>query len=75
MATVPDEHHELKFIFDRATFESKLNFRIFELESGVWVSSPFSEIGETVRIRETADQRVLSCEGNVVNEQIRARHA
>lgn len=61
------------FDFDLATFDSVLQFRVFQLHTGVYVSSPPSQIGESVRI--TGDrERTLSCEGTIVDEKMRTRH-
>jgi hypothetical protein len=62
------------FDFDRAMFDSVLNFRIFGLNTGVFVSTPLGEVGKSVVVSGTT-QKVLRCEGTVVEEHLRMRHA
>lgn len=63
----------LSFHFSRDTFESKLNFRVFHLENGVYVSAPFSAVGQNVTVEE-GRKRKLRCEGEILDEKMRARH-
>jgi len=63
------------FNFDRPVFDETLQFRIFELERGVFVSSPLSEVGESVKIIGGGDSRRLTCQGRIVDEKLRIRHA
>lgn len=74
LQSVPSELHSMRFQFDRSEFEKRLNFRVFELEDGVYVSAPFGTIGNSVRVSGT-QKRKLKCEGYVTNEKVRARHA
>src|SRR5690606_25827077 len=60
------------FDFRRDVFDETLRFRIFRLENDVFVSSPLDQIGRSVRV---ADNRRLRCEGQIVEEKMRARHA
>jgi hypothetical protein len=62
------------FDFKREVFDSSLQFRIFQLESGVFVSAPLTEIGQSVQVSE-GERRTLSCEGEIVDERLRRRHA
>ncbi|HEX4961872.1 MAG TPA: hypothetical protein VF173_13595 [Thermoanaerobaculia bacterium] len=68
-----DETRHALFTFDRQTFDSVLQFRVFELESGVFVSSPLDQIGESVKVHTGATTE-LTCQGIVRNEFLRARH-
>jgi hypothetical protein len=61
------------FDFDRGVFDSALNFRIFGLNTGVFVSTPLGEVGKSVVVSGTT-QKVLRCEGTVVEEHLRMRH-
>jgi hypothetical protein len=61
------------FEFSTPTFDEALQFRVFQLRTGVFVSSPLKEIGESVQLSEGAERR-LSCEGVVVDERLRTRH-
>jgi len=72
--SVPTEMRNLSFKFQRDEFEKKLNFRVFRLEDDVYVSAPFATIGNSVKI-EDGQQRKLRCEGVIVQEKVRARHA
>jgi hypothetical protein len=62
------------FDSDRKTFDDTLNFRIFGLNTGVFVSSPLGEVGKSVTLSGTTE-KVLRCEGTVVEEHLRTRHA
>ena len=62
------------FDFQRELFDATLQFRIFQLKTGVFVSSPLTEVGESVQITEGQERR-LSCEGEIVDERLRTRHA
>ncbi len=63
LAAAPNrETLDSSFDFDRATFDDVLNFRIFGLNTGVFVSSPLGEVGKSVVLSGTT-QRALRCEG------------
>jgi hypothetical protein len=64
----------LLFEVQRDVLERTLQFRVFELATGVVVSSPFGEIGESVLISEGVE-RELHCSGVIVNDKMRTRHA
>ncbi len=61
------------FDFNRQLFEEIVHFRIFQLDTGVYVSSPPSEIGQSVRVSGD-DTPVLTCEGRVVSDKLRVRY-
>lgn len=61
------------FDFDKGVFDKTLNYRIFQLDSGVYVSSPFDEVGRSVRV--SAQERRLACEGTIVQEKVATRRA
>lgn len=63
------------FNFQRDVFDETLQFRVFELDRGVFVSSPLTEVGESVRISGAAGDRTLTCRGRIVDEKLRTRHA
>jgi hypothetical protein len=69
-----DDSASAVFEFETSAFDKSIHFRIFALDSGVYVSSPLGEIGESVRLTGT-DEKRLSCSGNVVEEKLRSRHA
>jgi hypothetical protein len=60
-----------QFRLDRELFDELVQFRIFQLDNGVWVSSPFNQIGDSVRI----EGRHLVAMGTIEVERVRSRHA
>ncbi|MBI3462302.1 MAG: hypothetical protein HY000_04470 [Planctomycetes bacterium] len=62
------------FDFERRVFDAALQFRVFQLNTGVFVSSPLAEIGESVKVTEGREKR-LSCAGAIVDDRLRTRHA
>jgi hypothetical protein len=62
------------FSFQTEIFDRALQFRVFQLNTGVFVSSPLKEIGGSVQITEGREKR-LSCRGSIVEESLRTRHA
>lgn len=64
------------FEFQTEVLDRVLRFRIFELDTGVFVSSPPTEIGQSVIvIIEDTPERHLTCEGLIVGEKVRTQHA
>jgi hypothetical protein len=75
IATAPNrETVDSSFDFDLTVFDGALNFRIFGLDTGVFVSTPLREVGKSVVLSGTA-KKVLHCKGTVVEEHLRTRHA
>ena len=73
LAAVPnDEGRNSMFDFQRNVFDDTLKFGVYALDTGVWVSSPLAEIGRSVTVD---DEMRLACEGTVVEEKVRSRHA
>jgi hypothetical protein len=70
----PKELHSSMFQFEKEEFERKVNFRIFRLTDDVIVSAPFGTIGKSVIIQGGAT-RTLKCEGAIIDEKLRAKHA
>lgn len=62
------------FDFQRTVFDSTVQFRIFQLDTGVYVSSPLGEVGKSVQISD-GKRRRLSCLGDIVDERLRTQHA
>jgi hypothetical protein len=74
VAAAPNQETlDSSFDFDRNTFDDALNFRIFGLNTGVFVSSPLGEVGRSVVLSGTTE-KTLRCEGRVVEEHLRKRH-
>jgi hypothetical protein len=61
-----------QFMLDKALLRDRINYRVFQLNSGVWVSAPFQEVGETVKLTTDGDKRILSCRGEVIAEKVRS---
>ncbi len=64
-----------QFMLDKDLLRNRINYRVFQLETGVWVSSPFSEVGETVKVSGTAEKRTLTCNGRIISEKVRSDKA
>ena len=62
------------FKFLRSELDDALQFRIFLLQTGVFVSSPLTQIGKSVNVTANG-QRRLSCEGIIAEDKMRTRHA
>jgi hypothetical protein len=69
---IPDMVRESSFELDPELFQTKLKFRVFETNDGVWVSCPPSQIGKTVHI--DAPRSSISVAGTIKQESMRARH-
>ena len=61
------------FDLNRNVLQSRLRFRIFRLDTGVYVSSPVDEIGKSLAISGDG-RRTLSVSGTIIAEKMRARH-
>jgi len=68
------------FRLNRELFDRTVNYRVFELDTGVWVSAPLEEVGESVHVErapaaaaEGAPGERLRVEGNVVQDRLSAR--
>ena len=68
-----DQSRNGVFEFKREIFDEQLQFRVFQLNTGVFVSSPISQVGSSVLIR-SGRTRKLSCAGTIVDEKLRYRH-
>lgn len=63
------------FKLDRAAFDKLINFRVYQLDTGVWVSTPFTDDPKGIEISEEGDSRHLTASGRIVAETVRSRHA
>jgi hypothetical protein len=63
------------FSLDRDAFDRLINFRVYQLDTGVWVSTPFTDKPEGVEISTEGDERRLTATGRIVAETVRSRHA
>lgn len=58
---------------DQDVYSTNLNFAVYKLDSGVIVSTPFSQVGESVRVTGGAKgESHLVCEGRVVSQRVRS---
>jgi hypothetical protein len=75
LAAIPNPETRVStFELRRDVLDATLRFRIFALDTGVFVSSPLGEIGRSVSIGG-AEERRLACKGLIVDEKVRTRHA
>jgi hypothetical protein len=70
------------FRLNRDLFDRTVNYRVFRLDTGVWVSAPLEEIGQSVQVRAERPRAAdggtgerLRVEGTVVQDQLRSRRA
>jgi len=59
-----------QFYLDKDLLRQQINYRVFQLDTGVWVSAPFSEVGETVKLTGGGSKRTLTCRGVVIGEKV-----
>ena len=62
-------HVTQAFGLDTDILDRQLNFRAFELETGVLVSAPFAEVGQSVKV----EQSHLSVAGTIRSDHIKGR--
>jgi hypothetical protein len=83
LASAPNEESARSlFRPNRELLDRTLNFRVFELKSGVWVSAPLGQIGDSVLLEPTPGERAegapgehLRVEGDVVQDKLASRRA
>lgn len=72
------------FRLNRELFDRTVNYRVFRLDTGVWVSAPLEEIGQSVQLEPEPTDAVeaagapgerLRVEGSVVQDKLSARRA
>lgn len=61
------------FDIDRGIFDAMVSYHVYELSSGVRVSAPFQEVGDSVRIEEVDGVRSLTATGAIAAEKVRSR--
>jgi hypothetical protein len=59
-----------KFMLNKDLLRDRINYRVFQLETGVWVSSPFSEVGRTVKVEDDGRRRTLTARGVIKEEKV-----
>lgn len=61
-----------KFMLSKDLLRDRINYRIFQLETGVWVSSPFNEVGRSVKVEGNGKRRTLTARGVIESERVRS---
>jgi hypothetical protein len=60
-----------KFNLGKALLKERINYRVFRLDTGVWVSTPFGEMGKSVKLERAASgKRILTARGAVQSEKV-----
>jgi hypothetical protein len=84
LAAAPNpESARSMFQLNRDVFDRTVNYRVFRLDTGVWVSSPLEEIGQSVTVtRARGDAEGVAgpgervrVEGTVVEDKLSSRRA
>lgn len=61
-----------KFMLNKDLLRDRINYRVFQLSSGVWVSSPFHEVGRSVKLEGQGNKQMLTARGVVESERVRS---
>jgi len=62
------------FELNKALFDALVEYRIYKLGNGVWVSAPFGTLGRDVTEELSAEGKRLTATGIVESERVRSRH-
>jgi len=62
------------FELNKVLFDALVEYRIYKLGNGVWVSAPFGTLGRDVTEEQTADGKRLIATGIVETERVRSKH-
>lgn len=62
------------FDLDREVLDSTLRYRMFRLDTDVFVTAPLDAIGQSVTVTGEGPRRRLRCEGEIRDERVRSRH-
>ena len=62
----------LLFDFDKETFDLKVGYSSYELDTGAVVTTPLNQVGVSVQVSE-GENPTLTCEGRVMSERLRTR--
>ena len=60
------------FMLSKDLLKARINYRVFQLENGIWVSAPFAEIGHGVKIEARGKKRTLIASGVVESEGVQS---
>ena len=69
-----DDAMTAAFPLNKALFDKMVEYTIYELDNGVWVSAPFGALGKGVTEEATPDGKRVTATGIVESERVRARH-
>jgi hypothetical protein len=61
-----------KFMLSKELLRQRINYRVFQLANGVWVSSPFDEVGRDVTVESHGKKRTLIARGVIESERVRS---
>lgn len=85
LASAPNlESARSLFRLNRDLFDRTVNYRVFRLDTGVWVSAPLEEVGQSVVVEQAPADAVavegapgerLRVEGTVVQDKLSSRRA
>lgn len=84
LAAAPNaESARSMFQLNRDVFDRTVNYRVFRLDTGVWVSSPLEEIGQSVTVTRARGEAAevagpgerVRVEGTVVEDKLSSRRA
>jgi len=70
ISKAPPEAVKVKFDFDKAEFEEKVQLRVFRLDNDVVVSAPFSTINNSVKLTGR-DSKRIRVTGTIVEETVK----
>jgi len=61
-----------RFMLNKDLLRERINYRVFQLTSGVWVSSPFDEVGRSVKLEGEGKKQTLTARGVIESERVRS---
>jgi hypothetical protein len=65
-----DETMGNSFMLNKDQLKEIINYRVFQIEHGVWVSAPFNQVGKSVTIQVEGKKRFLTARGVIENEKV-----
>jgi len=63
---------ESKFLLNKDLLRERINYRVFQLKNGIWVSAPFSEVGKAVIIENRGADQMLTAHGIVETDRVKS---
>lgn len=65
------EHRAQKFQFKKDAFDLVINYRVFELKNGVYISAPFARADTVLDIKDTPQGKRVTASGVVKTDRVR----